>query len=240
MDVNGYISPLYAGKQANVVKKGGDSNLGMDDFLKLLAAQLANQDMMNPSQDTDFIAQMAQFSSLQSMDAMAKMTSFNQSTSLVGKYVVVATYERGKLVKAEGIVEKVNLFGYEPTIVVNGKEYTYANVMEIKNASEVKPNSPTALKNEIIAAQENKTSAKVSENGSDIHHTEKWVTQEQMNAYEMAIEKAQATMDKASITEKEIALAIAELALATETFNTAKKDGTYGLEQSIPEVEGGE
>jgi flagellar basal-body rod modification protein FlgD len=135
MDVNGYISPLYAGKQANIVKKGGESNLGMDDFLKLLAAQLANQDMMNPSQDTDFIAQMAQFSSLQSMDSMAKMTSFNQSTALVGKYVVVATYERGKtqLTKVEGFVEKVYLFGNEPSIVVNGKEYNYTNVMEIKS-----------------------------------------------------------------------------------------------------------
>lgn len=134
MDVNSYVSPLYSGRGANYVKKGGDSNLGIDDFLKLLAAQLANQDMMNPSSDTDFIAQMAQFSSLQSMDSMAKMTYFNQSTALVGKYVVVATYERGKneLTKIEGFVEKVHLFGSEPLIVVNGKEYRYSNVMEIK------------------------------------------------------------------------------------------------------------
>ncbi len=134
MDVNAYVSPLYTGNKANVVKKSSESGLGMDDFLKLLAAQLANQDMMNPSTDTDFIAQMAQFSSLQSMDSMAKMTSFNQSTALVGKYVVVATYEKGttQLTKSEGYVEKVNLFGNEPTIVVNGKEYTYSQVMEIR------------------------------------------------------------------------------------------------------------
>lgn len=136
MDVNAYISPLYTGNKANTVKKSSESSLGMDDFLKLLAAQLANQDMMNPSTDTDFIAQMAQFSSLQSMDSMAKMTSFNQSTSLVGKYVVVATYEKGttELTKTEGYVEKVNLFGKEPMIVINGKEYTYSNVMEIRTA----------------------------------------------------------------------------------------------------------
>lgn len=227
MDVNGYISPLYAGKQANIVKKGGQSNLGMDDFLKLLAAQLANQDMMNPSQDTDFIAQMAQFSSLQSMDSMAKMTSFNQSTALVGKYVVVATYEKGKteLTKVEGFVEKVNLFGKEPSIVVNGKEYNYANVMEIKTPPEVKQDSPAKLTEAIGAAQHNMFSATVSVDGSEIPSAVKWVMQEDMDAYESAIGAAQTILDKASMTEKEIALAIAALAFATETFDTAKKDG---------------
>ena len=140
MEVNKYVSPLYTGQNTKAVNAKERSNLGMDDFLKLLAAQLANQDMMNPSSDTEFIAQMAQFSSLQSMDSLAKMTSFNQSTSLVGKNVVVATYDKsGKLVTDEGIVEKVNLFGSEPTIVVNGKEYAYSNVMEIRDPSYVKP-----------------------------------------------------------------------------------------------------
>lgn len=232
MDVNGYISPLYTGRGANYVAKGGGSNLGMDDFLKLLAAQLANQDMMNPSQDTDFIAQMAQFSSLQSMDSMAKMTSFNQSTSLVGKYVVVATYEKTldkdgklKIKTVEGYVEKVTLFGSEPSIIVNGKEYKYSNVMEIKSPPEVKQDSPAKLTEAIATAQENKKSATVSEDGSEILSTNKWVTQEEMDAYTAAIEVSQAILDKTSITDKEIALAIAALALATETFNTAKKDG---------------
>ena len=143
MDVNKYISPLYTGRGDNYTKTKESSNLGMDDFLKLLAAQLANQDMMNPSSDTVFIAQMAQFSSLQSMDSLAKMTAFNQSTALVGKYVVVATYDKSnKLVVSEGFVEKVNLFGSEPTIVVNGKEYLYSNVMEIKTPPVEEPEAP--------------------------------------------------------------------------------------------------
>lgn len=246
MDVNGYdrykyMSPLYTGREANTVVKGGGSELGMDAFLKLLAAQLANQDMMNPNQDTDFIAQMAQFSSLQSMDAMAKMTSFNQATALVGKTVVVASYEKdpaksGKLVlkTVEGIVEKVNLFGTEPTIVVNGKEYRYSNVMEIKSSSEVKPNSPAALLRTIEAAKQNKDSAIVSEDGSDIPSTDKWVTQEEMDAYIAAIEAAEATIDKANVTDKEIAYAIATLNLATAAFDLVKKAGT-----KVPDEEGG-
>ena len=42
-----------------------EQTLGLQDFLKLMVAQLQNQDMMNPTSDTEFIAQLAQFSSLQ-------------------------------------------------------------------------------------------------------------------------------------------------------------------------------
>ena len=45
----------------------GSSTLGKDDFLRLLMTQLQNQDPTNPMQDTEFIAQMAQFTSLEQL-----------------------------------------------------------------------------------------------------------------------------------------------------------------------------
>lgn len=48
------------------------NDLDKDAFLKLLTTQLANQDPLNPMEDREFIAQLAQFSSLEQMTAMNK------------------------------------------------------------------------------------------------------------------------------------------------------------------------
>ncbi|KAA9025872.1 flagellar hook assembly protein FlgD [Niallia endozanthoxylica] len=63
-------SNLYLTNYQKAERKTGSSQLGKDDFLKLLMTQLQNQDPSNPMQDTEFIAQMAQFSSLEQMTNM--------------------------------------------------------------------------------------------------------------------------------------------------------------------------
>jgi flagellar basal-body rod modification protein FlgD len=74
-------------------------DLDKDAFLRLLVTQLANQDPTNPIEDRDFIAQMAQFSSLEQMVNMAKqlekMASTNQTlaVSYIGR--VVAFQQEG-------------------------------------------------------------------------------------------------------------------------------------------------
>ncbi len=67
--IESYLLP----KTAGTMQPSGSNSLGKDDFLKLLIAQLQNQDPTNPMDDREFIAQMATFSSLE------QMTNMNQS-----------------------------------------------------------------------------------------------------------------------------------------------------------------
>ena len=68
------ISQALTGSSTGQVKSAAQT-LGKDDFLKLLVGQLKNQDPMNPSSDTDFIGQMAQFSQLEQVSNTAQTTT---------------------------------------------------------------------------------------------------------------------------------------------------------------------
>ncbi|HHZ01807.1 MAG TPA: hypothetical protein GX396_02545 [Tissierellia bacterium] len=134
MEINSY----NLGKTNNIdysnlnIQKNKD-NLNMQDFLNLLVAQITNQDVMNPMDNTEFIAQMAQFSSLQAMSDLTELAMQAQATSLIGKNVVVADYNNyGQLEVYEGIVQRVTLHSGKAKLYVDDKEYDYSNVMEIK------------------------------------------------------------------------------------------------------------
>ena len=84
------------------------SSMGKDDFLKMMIAQLQNQDPLNPLDGTDFTAQLAQFSSLEQLSNVNTQletlgfyqSSLNnsQSISLIGKEITAM----GNVIKVDG------------------------------------------------------------------------------------------------------------------------------------------
>ena len=114
--------------------------LSQDDFLKLLVVQMKSQDPLNPKQDTEFIAQMTQFSALEQSKAMQKDIAglrgdqeLLQADALIGRSV---TLYDGKAVVAAGVVSSVDVVDGTPKIVVNGKQYTMNQVLSISVAQE--------------------------------------------------------------------------------------------------------
>jgi flagellar basal-body rod modification protein FlgD len=159
MEINTYNSSLMASKINNLnelkIQKNNEA-LNMQDFLNLLVAQITNQDAMNPMDNTEFIAQMAQFSTLQAMTDLTEIALQGQATSLIGKNVVVAGYNNyGELTIDEGIVQRVTIHSGKTKLYVNDIEYEYSNVMEIKETETTEDDSLTKMLGSILEGIDN-------------------------------------------------------------------------------------
>lgn len=111
------------------------STLGQDDFLKILLTQLQNQDPTQPMEDKEFIAQMAQFSSLEQMTNMSQgferlsgLLTSGQALSVLGRTVDVRVGEQ----VVRGTVSAVQQ-GAIPQIVVGGETYELSDIESILN-----------------------------------------------------------------------------------------------------------
>ncbi len=112
-------------KTLTVNGRKASQELGKDDFLKLLMAQLTHQDPMEPMDNSQFIAQMAQFSSLEQMynvsNGFTKMAQMMQSSEAAGTLGKVVDLDvEGE--KVTGVVEGFTR-GENPQIQVNGNFY---------------------------------------------------------------------------------------------------------------------
>ncbi len=124
-----------------------DQQVSVDDFLQLMIAQLKNQDFMNPVDDTQYVTQLAQFTTMQQMEEMAYNSKSTYITSMVGKYVVASKMTvGGDLDTTEGIVNKISLVDDEYLVYVNDKPYKMSEIMQVKTAPEEKPTTPPDTK----------------------------------------------------------------------------------------------
>jgi flagellar basal-body rod modification protein FlgD len=101
MAVENDVSTSFLNKLQNPTPTSTDSTgtLGKDAFLQLLVTQMKNQNPLDPQDNTQFVAQLAQFSSLESMqnltstvDSIAssyKSSQALQASSLVGRSVII-------------------------------------------------------------------------------------------------------------------------------------------------------
>ena len=130
---------------SSVIMGRGAEDLGMSDFFNLLAAQLTNQDMFDPQSNTEFIAQMAQFTTLRGMQILQENQLASHAASHVGKHVTIAhTNQAGNLTRTEGVVQRVTFYDGAPMVIVNGIAFPLFAVMEVHdpNTSGFGPEEP--------------------------------------------------------------------------------------------------
>ena len=98
---------------------GANSAMGKDQFLKLFVAQLQHQDPMNPMQDSDFMGQMASFSTLEQVSNLASENAKTNAIGLIGRTV---TYKDKDGAEHTGAVEKVSNKDGKPSLTVGGTD----------------------------------------------------------------------------------------------------------------------
>ncbi len=122
-------------KQAAAARKTG-GELGKNDFLNLLVTQLRYQDPLQPVDDKEFIAQMAQFSSLEQMQNMNGSMTKSQAFTLIGK-VITATTTDDKTLEVnsiQGTVTSVKMKDGKTFVVVNNKDVDVDRITQVDDA----------------------------------------------------------------------------------------------------------
>jgi flagellar basal-body rod modification protein FlgD len=137
------LGPLTGTQPASTSQTAGAAkvaSLGKDDFLKLLVAQLQHQDPMSPMDNTAYMGQLAQFSTLEQItnvgDELKRMrttSQVDQAVSMIGKNVGYAAPDG---TAATGVVDSVRLLDGAIVLSVGGVDVNPAAVTSIAS---VKP-----------------------------------------------------------------------------------------------------
>lgn len=85
----------------------GNQTLGQEQFLQLLVTQLTNQDPLSPQDDKEFIAQMAQFSSVEGIKNLDTSINRAQAASFINRTVDAQVMENGASRTISGVVKAV-------------------------------------------------------------------------------------------------------------------------------------
>lgn len=133
------IQPVKDGKiekntavESTAKETKGTSELGKDAFLQLLVAQMKYQDPLNPTSDTEYIAQLAQFSQLEQMQNLAATNENTQMLSLVGKEVCVSVENAdGSVSYKDGTVSAVTVSGGKAYLEVDGSLYESDKLVQV-------------------------------------------------------------------------------------------------------------
>ena len=131
--LNSLYAPSNQTSTNSSIKKS--DGLGESDFLNLLITQLKNQNPLDPMKDTDFIAQLANFSNLQQMtnvntnvSSLLQQQNIANATAMIGKQV---TTSDGK----SGIVSQVSMDSGKVSIYVGTNKYSMSDITAVSNTT---------------------------------------------------------------------------------------------------------
>jgi len=121
---------------SSVTSTGFNSQIGQDQFMKLLAAQLSYQNPLEPIPQEDMLGQLAQFSTLSGIESLNanfsdlyKLQSLTQGASLVGKQV--SYYSELSQTNLTGTVNSASVEDGSLILSINGEKVKLDNITSV-------------------------------------------------------------------------------------------------------------
>jgi flagellar basal-body rod modification protein FlgD len=110
----------------------GKSTLDIDDFYQLMAAQLQNQDMTNPTDSSEFMNQLTMMTTVQAIEDITNVSLISYAASLVGKDVTIGqTDSDGNISELYGTVTATGMYSGEQVVFVDGTSYKLSAIMAV-------------------------------------------------------------------------------------------------------------
>ena len=120
---------------SSAVQQSAGGQLGEQQFLQLLVTQLTNQDPLQPQDQSQFLAQLAQFSTVKGVNNMAASQAKVQAASLLGKTVDAQVVTNNVPTTVSGQVTAVtyDLSGVHLQVGANNTQITLDQVQQVRD-----------------------------------------------------------------------------------------------------------
>ncbi len=130
---NGEVANIGKSYEETKAEAKSNSTVDKEQFLQLLVAQMQYQDPLEPTNNTEYVSQLATFSELEQMQNMSKSTDMARAQSLVGKTVTINSTNSATGVTTEitGKVESVVAKSSGSYVYVNGTLYELDDVVQV-------------------------------------------------------------------------------------------------------------
>ena len=118
------IDTSAAGAAAGTTSAKSQTALDKDAFLLLLAAEMKYQDPLEPTSNTEYMSQMAQFSTVEQLQNINDTFSSNQALNLAGQYVILNVPDSaGNITQVSGLVDYVTISNGKAYFSINDQYY---------------------------------------------------------------------------------------------------------------------
>lgn len=120
-------------KYKHKFKDSTEELVNSQTFLNLMIAEMTNQDPLEPTSNTEFVSQLAQFTQLTYMQDSSKYAMANYASSLVGKVATGSKMEGSELVTKTGLVQSVTQQGNSYNVKIDGVDFDIKKITAVKD-----------------------------------------------------------------------------------------------------------